>query len=127
MFWVEQDERSAASIAYFLQTRAPPLDLDTMFFKCQSTEMLFYHAGHPLSVYIVNDGATSLSELRKVTLGPEVNQGQVLAFPVPADTWFTRVVESDHQDDYSLFSCSLVPGFHIEDFNATKLKDILKS
>ena len=79
------------------------------------------------SPYIVNDGVTNISQLRRVVLGPEVDKGHVLAFPVPADTWFTRVVEADDQDDYSLFSCSLAPGFHQDDFKARKLEEILKT
>ena len=28
--------------------------METMMFKCLSTEMLFYHAGLPLSIYILD-------------------------------------------------------------------------
>ena len=87
--------------------------------------MLFHHHGHPLTIYIANDGVTDISQLRRVVLGPEVDKGHVMTFPVPANTWFTRVVEADNQDDYSLFSCSLAPGFHIDDFMASKLGEIL--
>ena len=88
--------------------------------------MLFYHHGHPLTIYIVNDGDNDISQLRMVVLGPEVDSGQMLAFPVPANTWFTRVVDAEQQDGYSLFSCSLAPGFHIDDFMACRLRELLK-
>ena len=42
-----------ASIAYFLQKRAESPTMETMMFKCLSTEMLFYHAGLPMSIYIL--------------------------------------------------------------------------
>ena len=97
-----------------------------MFFKCQSTEMLFYHHGHPLTVYVVDNGVDEIQVLHQVVLGPDVDQGHVLAFPVPADTWFTRVVEAEHESQYTVFSCSLAPGFHTEDFQAAKLRIVFK-
>merc|ERR1712079_607861 len=39
-----KDDRPASSIAYFLEKVAPPVTMKTIFFKCQSTEMLFHHA-----------------------------------------------------------------------------------
>ena len=71
--------------------------------------------------------ATSAQDLKHVILGPQVDQGHVLAFPVPADTWFTRLVDTTEESsvDYSLFSCSLAPGFHIADFKAEILRSIL--
>lgn len=142
-----KEERPVASIAYFLQKKAEIPTTETMMFKCLSTEMLFYHAGLPLSIYILEKAnisnnsfpldifsfyppiqdATNAQDLKHVILGPRVDQGQVLAFPVPADTWFTRLVDTTEKAsvDYSLFSCSLAPGFHVADFKAKILKNIL--
>ena len=50
-----KEERSVASIAYFLQKRAVSPTLETMMFKCLSTEMLFYHTGLPMSIYILEE------------------------------------------------------------------------
>ena len=104
-----------------------------MFFKCESTEMLFYHTGHPLSVYLLPQGAAgAVASLERRVLGPDLVQGEVLSFPVPAHTWFTRLVEvevevettGDTQDQFCLFSCCLAPGFHIKDFQAEILENI---
>lgn len=107
--------------------KADALSQETMFFKCLSTEMLFYHAGHPLTVYMLQEGASRLEDLSRVVVGPDVERGQRLSFPVPANTWFTRLVEADHADDFSLFSCSLAPGFNIDDFDAEKIRNLIKS
>ena len=48
-----KEGRPVASIAYFLQKKAEIPTTETMMFKCLSTEMLFYHAGLPLSIYIL--------------------------------------------------------------------------
>ena len=135
-----------ASIAYFLQKRAESPTMETMMFKCLSTEMLFYHTGLPMSIYILekvnvtiksyifpdilsSQDATSAQDMKHVILGPRVDQGHVLAFPVPADRWFTRLVDTpatqEMSGDFTLFSCSLAPGFHIADFKATKLRNVL--
>ena len=96
-----------------------------MFFQCQSTEMLFYHSGHPLTVYLVPPGSPGdLSSLQRLVLGPDTAGGEVLSLAVPSNTWFTRLVESDQEEDYCLFSCCLAPGFHINDFQAEILENI---
>ena len=115
------EERSAASIAYFLQKRADYVNPDTMFFKCQSTEMIYYHHGDPLTIYLLPECG---GELEKVVLGLDVAHGEVLAYAVPKNRWFTRLVESCDKDAYTLFSCSLAPGFDQKDFEAETLETI---
>ena len=49
-----------------------------MFFRCESVEMLFYHTGHPLSVYLLPPGTPGApSGLQRKVLGPDVARGQV--------------------------------------------------
>ena len=62
-----------ASIAYFLQKRAESPTMETMMFKCLSTEMLFYHAGLPMSIYIL--------EKVNITQTTYVTDGQKMANP----------------------------------------------
>merc|ERR1719369_2302181 len=120
---VMDEERTAASIAFFLQKRADYVNPSTMFFKCQSTEMIFYHYGDPLTVYLLpQDGG----DLEKVVIGMDVAHGEVVAFAIPKDRWFTRLVENCRQDAYTLFSCSLAPGFDSRDFEAATL-DTMRS
>merc|ERR1712079_979106 len=61
-----KDDRPASSIAYFLEKVAPPVTMKTIFFKCQSTEMLFHHAGGAMTVRIVDEGAVRVEDLRRV-------------------------------------------------------------
>ena len=63
------------------------------------------------------------------TLGKRIDAGEVLSFVVPKGTWFTRLVEGSTGTvpdrsgaSYTVFSCSLVPGFDIRDFRASKYK-----
>eukprot|EP00092_Neocalanus_flemingeri_P022310 GFUD01024192.1.p1 GENE.GFUD01024192.1~~GFUD01024192.1.p1 ORF type:complete len:177 (+),score=52.24 GFUD01024192.1:36-533(+) len=118
---IMDEERAAASIAYFLQKRAEYVNPKTMFFKCQSTEMIFYHYGDPLTIYLLpEDGG----ELEKVVVGLDAAHGEVVSFAVPKDRWFTRLVESCDEEAYTLFSCSLAPGFDGRDFEAATLETV---
>ena len=49
----------------------------------------------------------------------------MISFPVPKNTWFTRLVEAENDDEFTLFSCCLAPGFHIDDFSAKSLKNLI--
>jgi len=116
-------ERTASSIAFFLQRWADPPSTQTMFFKCRSTEMLFFHAGEQLTIYLLDENSSDLST--KV-LGLDVANGQVPGLAVPGGTWFTRLVQSgDKNSAYSLFSCALAPGFDQRDFTARRLGELL--
>jgi len=107
----------------FNQRWAEPPSTQTMFFKCRSTEMLFFHAGEPLTIYFLDEKSSDLST--KV-LGLDVPSGQVPGLAVPGGTWFTRLVQSgDKNSAYSLFSCALAPGFDQRDFTARRLGELL--
>merc|ERR1712212_659122 len=67
-------ERPASSIAYFLQSWAGPPNSETMFFQCRSTEMLFYHAGEPLAIHILEENSALLTT--KI-LGLDIAKGQL--------------------------------------------------
>ena len=74
-----------------------------------------------------------LQELKKAaTLGTRVDQGECLSFVVPKGCWFTRLVEEsdaggkeEKSPSYTVYSCSLVPGFDIRDFRSMKYKDFI--
>ena len=69
---------------------------------------------------------------KAAVLGQRIDQGELLSYVVPKGQWFTRLVEGSGGDDtdgksYTVFSCSLVPGFDIRDFRAAKYKDLVHS
>ena len=73
--------------------------------------------------------------MKKVAvLGQQIDLGESLTYVVTKGQWFTRLVEapdSDKEDTddvglYTVFSCSLVPGFDIRDFKAAKYKDLIE-
>merc|ERR1719244_1902726 len=80
------EKRAASSICYSLQKNDGALTDQTMFFRCQSTEMMFYHYGDPLVIYIRTENKQE--ELEKVVLGPNVDKGQTISYPIPKNKWF---------------------------------------
>jgi len=128
------EKRCIASIAYFLQEQDEGVHEDTMFFQLQSSEMLFYHYGDPLLIYILEEKENEQKVLKKAAvLGTRVDIGECLSFVFPKGSWFTRLVEKSDTDgkdpsqpSYTVYSCSLVPGFDIRDFRSMKYKDLIK-
>lgn len=69
---------------------------------------------------------------KAAVLGNRVDIGECLSFVVPKGSWFTRLVEGagacgndQKQPSYTVYSCSLVPGFDIRDFRSMKYKDLI--
>ena len=65
-------------------------------------------------------------------LGQQVDLGESLTYVVTKGQWFTRLVETDESSKedtieplYTVFSCSLVPGFDIRDFKSARYKDLV--
>jgi len=117
--------RNIGTVAYFLQNTSPEFSNDSFLFKCGSTEMLFYHYGAPLTILIYNKGVENSPDL--VILGTQMDKGQVLSCAVPKDTWFTRRVEKEEGfqgEHFCVYSCSLLPGFELADFQAEKFGNL---
>ena len=65
---------------------------------------------------------TAEGDYQQVTLGTDVEQGQVLQAVVPKGTIFGSTVEDS--DSYSLVSCMVSPGFEYDDFELFKRADL---
>ena len=70
---------------------------------------------------------------KAAALGQQIDLGESLTYVVTKGQWFTRLVEAAETDKediddglYTVFSCSLIPGFDIRDFKAAKYKDLIK-
>ncbi|MFW3364248.1 cupin domain-containing protein [Aerococcus urinaeequi] len=100
---------------YFLLTSNNP----SRFHRLTADEVWYYHYGSPLTVHMI----TAEGDYQQVTLGTDVEQGQVLQAVVPKGTIFGSTVED--ADSYSLVSCMVSPGFEYDDFELFKRADLL--
>jgi len=88
------------------------------FHSIKQDELWYYHAGDPLSVYIINDEG----KLDVLNIGPNPEQGEVLQAVVPANTIFG----SKSSGDFSLVSCVVAPGFDFADFKLHHKAELLQ-
>ena len=77
------------------------------FHGLASDETWHFHAGAPLSVYVLDPGGT----LSTIVLGAERFQATV-----KAGDWFAARVESNAPGAFALVGCTVAPGFLSEDF-----------
>jgi predicted cupin superfamily sugar epimerase len=89
------------------------------FHSIKQDELWYYHAGDPLSVYII----TSNGALECIKIGPNPEKGEVLQAIVPANCIFG----SKSSGKYSLVSCVVAPGFDFADFKLYNKNELLKS
>ncbi|XP_023346229.1 uncharacterized protein LOC111715183 [Eurytemora carolleeae] len=116
--------RNSATVAYFAQKTSPPFSPSSFLFRCKGAELLYYHFGAPLTIKIFMNGVRQ--DPVNFTLGPQIDEGQTLFTAVPKDTWFTRIVESEDENNFTVYSCSLIPGFELADFEARKYGDLMQ-
>lgn len=83
------------------------------FHRIQSDELWFFHLGQSLEIYYITKG-----EIKTVTLGNNIQSGEVLSFKIPANTWFACKIK--HEKEFSLVSCTVAPGFDFKDFELAK-------
>lgn len=88
------------------------------FHSIKQDELWYYHAGDPLSVYIINDD----EKLDVLKIGPNPEQGEVLQAVVPANTIFG----SKSSGEFSLVSCVVAPGFDFADFKLNHKTELHK-
>lgn len=80
------------------------------FHKLRSDEIWNFLDGSPVNIYLL-DGFSNLSEIR---LGKNIESDEILQFVIEKEKWFAAEVIGD--DNFSLVSCIVAPGFDFRDF-----------
>jgi predicted cupin superfamily sugar epimerase len=104
-------ERAGATGIYFL---LPP-DEESMWHSVRSDEVWLWHRGGPLTLLLGGDGDAPVvgGPVRRITLGPDVENGEVPQALVPAGTWQAAKPAAGEE---VLVSCIVSPGFDFADF-----------
>ena len=101
--------RVLGSAIYALVTRE---DFSAMH-RLETDEIWHYYAGEPLELLLLHpDGRGEV-----VVLGPDVLKGQRPQVLVPRGVWQGGRPLGRSADAYTLFGCTLVPGFEYSDFS----------
>ncbi|SCS26097.1 cupin domain-containing protein [Staphylococcus caeli] len=101
-----QGTRAAYSSIYFLLT----FDNISHFHRIDADEIWYYHAGDSLTVHMIGPEG----QYSQVTIGQNIEAGDVLQYVVPKGTIFASSVEGEN--DYALVGCMCQPGFEFEHF-----------
>ncbi|ETK34776.1 cupin domain-containing protein [Microbispora sp. ATCC PTA-5024] len=102
--------RSTATGIYFLLQPGE----ESVWHCVRSDEVWFWHRGGPLALVLGGAGERPGAET-VITLGPDVEDGQVPQALVPAGTW--QAARPAGAEDV-LVSCVVSPGFDFADFTA---------
>lgn len=100
-----EDLRNVCTAIYFLLEEKDK----SHFHRIQSDELWFFHMGQSLEIYYILEGT-----IKSVTLGTNMQNGDVLFFKVPANTWFASKLKQE--TGFALVSCTVAPGFDFADF-----------
>src|SRR5690606_29185066 len=103
---VADSQKCLATVIYFLL----PSGKKSSWHRITTDEFWFYHGGSPIIVHeITPDGA-----YKNTVVGMDVSKGQQPQYLVPGGAIFGASVLEEN--NYSLVSCVVTPGFDFEDF-----------
>lgn len=103
---VGANQRAQYSSIYFLLTH----DNISHFHRIDADEIWYYHDGDSLMIHMIHpDG-----RYEQVSLGKNIEAGDVLQYVVPKGTIFASSVEG--QNAYALVGCMCQPAFKFEHF-----------
>jgi len=88
--------------------------------RLRSIESWHFYQGCPMILYFLDKTAAA----QEVTLGPDIDTGQVLQVVIPCDTWF-GARPADPQS-YALVGCIVSPGFDFADFELAKRRKLIE-
>ncbi|WLT38785.1 cupin domain-containing protein [Synechocystis sp. B12] len=108
--------RNVVTGIYFLMTK----DNFSAFHRIKSDEMWHFYAGDSLEIYWFSPQG----ELEVISLGLDLEKGEVPQAVVPKDGWFASRVKNG--GDYALVGCTVAPGFDFQDFELANREDLLK-
>lgn len=100
------DNRHFSTAIYFLLERGD----FSAFHRIKSDECWHFYAGQSLNIYVIDQAG----EMRTISLGNNLEKGDVFQFVVPAGCWFAS--EPASHSEFSFVGCTVSPGFDFEDF-----------
>ena len=107
--------RNVCTAIYFLLEN----DNISRFHRIKSDEMWFFHQGEPIEVVSIQN-----NELLSITLGNNIEKGEVPQAVIPAGVWFASCVKGGK--GYGLVSCTVSPGFDFADFEMAKRDELMR-
>lgn len=80
------------------------------FHRIKSDELWHFYDGDPITIHMIDKSGNYSAQ----DLGRNIEEGEVLQYLVPANTWFASEIKSDR--NYALVGCTVSFGFDFNDF-----------
>ncbi|MFT4755705.1 MAG: putative cupin superfamily sugar epimerase [Vicingaceae bacterium] len=80
------------------------------FHRIKSDELWHFYDGDPITIHMIDGNGKYTSQ----EVGRNIENGEVLQYLVPRNTWFASEVKSNR--DYALVGCTVSFGFDFNDF-----------
>lgn len=101
-----QGSRSLCTGIYFLLDKGN----FSAFHRIKSDELWHFYAGDPITIHMIDQHGNYSAQ----DVGNNIDDGQVLQYLVPANTWFASEIKGDRR--YALVGCTVSYGFDFNDF-----------
>ena len=101
-----QGSRSLCTGIYFLLDKGN----FSAFHRIKSDELWHFYAGDPITIHMIDQQGNYSAQ----DVGNNIDDGQVLQYLVPANTWFASEIKDDRS--YALVGCTVSYGFDFNDF-----------
>ena len=111
-----KDDRSFATLIYYMLVN----DDISCFHRLRSDEIWHFYEGSDVIIYEINEEG----KLNKILLGNKKKSRAVYHHVIKAGSWFAA--ELADKSSYCLIGCTVVPGFHFDDFEIGDRNILLK-
>lgn len=109
-------ERSLSTAIYFLVTG----ETFSAFHRIKSDELWHFYDGDMLEIFVIDERG----ELSIISLGSDIDSGQVFQAVVRAGCWFASRCSA--ADGFSLVGCTVSPGFDFADFEMADRGELVR-
>jgi len=111
----EGNKRNTSTAIYFLLEN----NNISRFHRIKSDELWFFHQGNAIEIVSIKN-----NKLVSITLGNDIDKGEVPQAVIPANVWFASSVKDG--SGFGLVSCTVAPGFDFADFKMAKQDELLQ-
>ena len=108
--------RALSSAIYFLLEG----DQFSALHRIKSDEIWHFYEGAALNLSIISPSGKLINK----KLGTDIEAGEEFQIVVPAGSWFGADVTD--KESYTLFGCTVAPGFDFEDFELGSRNELIK-
>jgi predicted cupin superfamily sugar epimerase len=109
-------ERHHSTSIYFLITTGE----FSAFHRIKSDELWHFYEGSAITIQMID----KTGKYSMVTLGRDIEKGEVFQYAIPHSVWFAASV--DAENSFGLVGCTVAPGFHFNDFELGKREELVK-